>query len=209
MLSYDELQNILIKDFKKDLNFILNDQYLEIKINAKEIYSLASFLHNHNKLLFKQLIDITAIDYPNRESRFDLIYILLSLSLNKRILIRSTISENENIESLTPLYKTSNWIERECYDLFGIKFINHPDLRRIMTDYNFEGHPLRKDFPLTGHTEVRYDDLQKKVLYEPVKLNQEFRNFDYSSPWEGIPNNLIGDEKFENIEKDGNEKDRD
>ena len=117
------------------------------------------------------------------------------MSLNKRILIKSSIKIEDKIESISLLYKSANWFERECYDLFGIYFLNHPDLRRIMTDYNFEGHPLRKDFPLTGHTEVRYDDLEKKVVYEPVQLAQEFRNFDYMSPWEGFENELIGDEK--------------
>ena len=120
---------------------------------------------------------------------------------NKRIIVKTFLRENENVESITSIHKSADWYERECYDLFGIKFLNHPDLRRIMTDYNFEGHPLRKDFPLTGHTEVRYDDLEKKVIYEPVKLTQEYRNFDYMSPWEGIDNNLIGDEKTEEEEK--------
>ena len=114
---------------------------------------------------------------------------------NKRIVVKTFLGENEGIESITTIHKSADWYERECYDLFGIKFLNHPDLRRIMTDYNFEGHPLRKDFPLTGHTEVRYDDLEKKVIYEPVKLTQEYRNFDYMSPWEGIPNSLKGDDK--------------
>ena len=117
------------------------------------------------------------------------------MTLNSRILIKSEINEDEKLQSITSIHKAADWYERECYDLFGIQFLNHPDLRRIMTDYNFEGHPLRKDFPLTGHTEVRYDDLEKKVVYEPVQLNQEFRNFDYMSPWEGFENELIGDEK--------------
>ncbi len=142
-------------------------------------------------------MDLTAIDYPSREKRFDIVYILLSMTQNKRIIVKVSLKEDENIESITSIHKASDWYERECYDLFGIKFLNHPDLRRIMTDYNFEGHPLRKDFPLTGHTEVRYDDLEKKVVYEPVKLTQEYRNFDYMSPWEGLDNNLIGDDKSE------------
>ena len=119
----------------------------------------------------------------------------MSLSLNQRLVIKTWINENENLLSITNLFYSANWYERECYDLFGIKFINHPDLRRILTDYNFEGYPLRKDFPLTGHNEVRYDNLEKKVVYEPVNLPQEYRNFDYSSPWEGLPNELKGDEK--------------
>ena len=145
--------------------------------------------------LFDQLIDVTAIDYPSREKRFDIIYLLISLTLNQRILVKTSIDERTVLESITIIHKAANWYERECYDLFGIQFSKHPDLRRIMTDYNFEGHPLRKDFPLTGHTEVHYDDLEKKVVYEPVKLAQEYRNFDYMSPWEGFDNKLIGDEK--------------
>ena len=152
-------------------------------------------MKENKELLFNQLIDITAIDYPSRELRFEVIYLLISLTLNQRILIKTTINENDNLESISSIHKAANWYERECYDLFGIQFSNHPDLRRIMTDYNFEGHPLRKDFPLTGHTEVHYDDLEKKVVYEPVKLAQEYRNFDYMSPWEGFDNKLIGDEK--------------
>jgi NADH-quinone oxidoreductase subunit C len=116
---------------------------------------------------------------------------------NNRIVVKTVLKEDEYIDSITTIHKSSNWYERECYDLFGIKFLNHPDLRRIMTDYNFEGHPLRKDFPLTGYTEVRYDNFEKKVVYEPVKLTQEYRNFDYMSPWEGFENKLIGDEKFD------------
>ena len=146
------------------------------------------------------MLDITAVDYPSRELRFDLIYIIQSLNHNKKIILKTSIKDKESLESITNIHKSANWYERECYDLFGIEFTNHPDLRRIMTDYNFEGHPLRKDFPLSGHTEVRYDDLEKKVIYEPVKLSQEFRNFDSESPWEGMKNKLFGDEKS-NIKK--------
>ena len=175
--------------------------YFEISINKKNILNTVHILKDNKDLLFNQLIDITAVDYPSKDYRFELIYIFLSMTYNKRILIKIYLKENENIESITSLHKSSNWFERECYDLFGIEFTNHPDLRRIMTDYNFEGHPLRKDFPLTGNVEVRYDDLEKKIVYEPVKLTQEYRNFDYMSPWEGINNNLEGDEKV-NEEKD-------
>ena len=159
------------------------------------IIKIFNQLKDITELNFNQLLDITAVDYPSREFRFDLIYILQSLTKNKKIILKTFIKENENIESITNIYKSADWYERECYDLFGIEFSNHPDLRRIMTDYNFEGYPLRKDFPLTGHTEVRYDDLEKKVIYEPVKLSQEFRNFDSESPWEGMENKLFGDEK--------------
>ena len=175
--------------------------YFEISINKKNILNTVHILKDNKDLLFNQLIDITAVDYPSKDYRFELIYIFLSMTYNKRILIKIYLKENENIESITSLHKSSNWFERECYDLFGIVFSNHPDLRRIMTDYNFEGHPLRKDFPLTGNVEVRYDDLEKKIVYEPVKLTQEYRNFDYMSPWEGINNTLEGDEKI-NEEKD-------
>ena len=124
------------------------------------------------------------------------------MTLNRRIIIKSSIKENYKLQSIISIHRAADWYERECYDLFGIQFLNHPDLRRIMTDYNFEGHPLRKDFPLTGHTEVRYDDLEKKVIYEPVKLIQEFRNFDYESPWEGMPNNFQDNNKSDDEDLD-------
>lgn len=191
-----DIKEIISKESNINLNFYENDKYLGILVkNKNDLFSIIKFLRDSEKLLFNQLIDITAIDYPSRELRFDIVYLLLSLTLNQRILIKTSINEIDNLESISSIYKSSNWYERECYDLFGIQFSNHPDLRRIMTDYNFEGHPLRKDFPLTGHTEVHYDDLEKKVVYEPVKLAQEYRNFDYISPWEGIDNKLIGDEK--------------
>ena len=170
-------------------------KYFEIIINKENIFQTIKNLKENQNLLFNQLIDITAVDYPSNSLRFEIIYILLSMVLNKRVIVKTFLGESEGIESITTIHNSANWYERECYDLFGIKFLNHPDLRRIMTDYNFEGHPLRKDFPLTGHTEVRYDDLEKKVIYEPVKLTQEYRNFDYMSPWEGIPNSLAGDDK--------------
>jgi len=192
---FEETKKIIIEKYKKDINFYFNQNYLGLVSKKKEVHDLINFLKNNEGLLFNQLIEITAIDFPQKEFRFDIIYILLSLKLNQRIIVKTSVKEDESIESITSIYKSANWYERECYDLFGIKFLNHPDLRRIMTDYNFEGHPLRKDFPLTGHNEVRYDDLEKKVVYEPVKLSQEYRNFDYSSPWEGFENELIGDEK--------------
>jgi len=194
------MQNIsdtkkIIVDKSLGVEFVDNDKYLEIKTEAAKLFNVIKALKEDTKLLFDQLIDMTAIDYPSRENRFDIIYLLISLTLNQRILVKIAIDEKKVLESITIIHKAANWYERECYDLFGIQFSNHPDLRRIMTDYNFEGHPLRKDFPLTGHTEVRYDDLEKKVVYEPVKLAQEYRNFDYMSPWEGFDNKLIGDEK--------------
>ena len=196
MSKIQDTKEIISKELSINFVFLENDKYLGLFINNKsDVFSIIKFLKENKKLLFNQLIDITAIDYPSRELRFEVIYLLISLTLNQRILIKTTINENDNLESISSIHKASNWYERECYDLFGIKFFNHPDLRRIMTDYNFEGHPLRKDFPLTGHNEVRYDDLEKKVVYEKVKLDQEYRNFDYSSPWEGFENQLIGDEK--------------
>ncbi len=170
-------------------------KYFEVIVTKENIFQTIKNLKENKNLIFNQLIDITAVDYPSNTLRFEIIYILLSMVLNKRVVVKTFLGESEGIESITTIHKSADWYERECYDLFGIQFLNHPDLRRIMTDYNFEGHPLRKDFPLTGHTEVRYDDLEKKVIYEPVKLTQEYRNFDYMSPWEGIPNSLKGDDK--------------
>ena len=170
-------------------------KYFEVIVTKENIFQTIKNLKENQNLFFNQLIDITAVDYPSNSLRFEIIYILLSMVLNKSVVVKTFLGESEGIESITTIHNSADWYERECYDLFGIKFLNHPDLRRIMTDYNFEGHPLRKDFPLTGHTEVRYDDLEKKVIYEPVKLTQEYRNFDYMSPWEGIPNSLAGDDK--------------
>jgi len=194
------MQNIsdtkkIIVDKSLGVELIDNDKYLEINTEAEKIFKVIKVLKEDTKLLFDQLIDVTAIDYPSREKRFDMIYLLISLTLNQRILVKTAIDERTVLESISIIHKAANWYERECYDLFGIQFSKHPDLRRIMTDYNFEGHPLRKDFPLTGHMEVRYDDLEKKVVYEPVKLAQEYRDFNYMSPWEGLDNKLLGDEK--------------
>ncbi len=180
----------------QDCTIINQSKYLfEIECKKSNVNVVLKKLKDHSHFLFDQLLDITAVDHPSREFRFDLIYIIQSLKNNKKLILKTYLKENETIESITSIYKAADWYERECYDLFGVEFLNHPDLRRIMTDYNFEGHPLRKDFPLTGHTEVRYDDLEKKVIYEPVKLSQEFRDFDSESPWEGMKNDLIGDEK--------------
>ena len=186
---------------KDIINIKEDDKLIEIECEKNNIINLLKKLKESNDFNFDQLLDITAVDNPSKESRFDLIYIIQSLKKNKKLILKTSLKENESIETITSVHKAADWYERECYDLFGIEFTNHPDLRRIMTDYNFEGHPLRKDFPLTGHTEVRYDDLEKKVIYEPVKLSQEFRDFDSESPWEGMKNNLIGDEKSE-IKKD-------
>ena len=158
---------------------------LLFKTSVSEITEVIKFLKLENKLRFKQLIDIAAIDYPNEEKRFELVYLLLSVENNMRVKISIKFETNEKVPSIVKIFPSANWMEREIFDMYGIKFINHPDLRRILTDYNFKGHPLRKDFPLTGFNEVRYSEKEKKVVYEPVKLEQNYRNFDFSSPWEG------------------------
>ncbi len=156
-----------------------------LSIDSEDLIEVILFLKNNNNMNFKQLIDITAVDYPENERRFKLIYLLLSHEFNSRVIIDFFINENEMVSTLTSIFPSSNWMEREVFDMYGIKFNDHPDLRRILTDYGFVGHPLRKDFPLTGHNEVRYSEDEKKVVYEKVKLEQNYRNFDYESPWEG------------------------
>ena len=160
-----------------------NQLYLET--NKEDFMDVTLFLKTSNDTKFRQLIDITVIDYPEKNQRFDLVYLFLSHEFNQRIILKYSISENELIPSLTNFFPAANWMEREVFDMYGVTFKDHPDLRRILTDYGFEGHPLRKDFPLTGHSEVRYSEDLKKVIKEPVKLEQNFRNFDYESPWEG------------------------
>ena len=190
----------MLEELKKIKELIILNEtnyLLEAECNKNDVGNIVKKLKENSLFIFDQLLDITAVDYPSRENRFDIIYIFQTLKNNKKIILKTSLKENETIDSITSIHKAADWYERECYDLFGIEFTNHPDLRRIMTDYNFEGHPLRKDFPLTGHTEVRYDDLEKKVIYEPVKLTQEFRDFDSESPWEGMKNNLIGNDKSE------------
>ena len=163
---------------------IRHDQ-LYINIESKDLIDVTLFIKSNENTKFRQLIDITAVDYPENTQRFKMVYLFLSHEFNQRIILSYLISENEFIPSLTAIYPAANWMEREVFDMYGVKFKDHPDLRRILTDYGFEGHPLRKDFPLTGHTEVRYSEEQKKVIKEPVKLEQNYRNFDYESPWEG------------------------
>jgi NADH-quinone oxidoreductase subunit C len=163
---------------------IKHDQ-LYINIDSEDLIDVTSFIKSNKNTKFRQLIDITVVDYPENSQRFKVVYLFLSHEFNQRIILSYLIGENEVISSLTPLYPAANWMEREVFDMYGVKFKDHPDLRRILTDYGFEGHPLRKDFPLTGHTEVRYSEEQKKVINEPVKLEQNYRNFDYESPWEG------------------------
>ena len=185
-----ELLQKLEKKINSELNTKINSSKIKndqiyLNIDSNDIIDVILFLKNNENTNFKQLIDITAVDYPANEKRFKLVYLLLSHEFNVRILIDCFINENEIPPSLTKIYPAANWMEREVFDMYGIQFKNHPDLRRILTDYNFNGYPLRKDFPLTGHNEVRYSEEEKKVIYEPVKLEQNYRNFDYESPWEG------------------------
>lgn len=169
---------------------------LIITVKSEEICKVLQFLRDDSDCQFKMLMSICGADYPEREARFDVVYNLLSMSQNQRVRVKVPVAENALVPTATKLFSTAGWFERETWDMYGIYFDGHTDLRRILTDYGFEGHPLRKDFPLTGHVEVRYDEEQKRVVYEPVKLNQEFRNFDYLSPWEGMTNvQLPGDEK--------------
>ena len=166
-------------------NSEINFDQLFIDIDIENIISTILFLKTNEKCKFKQLIDITAVDYPQREKRFKIVYLLLSHEKNLRIAINAHIDEKKTVSSITKIFPSANWMEREIFDMYGISFKDHPDLRRILTDYGFDGYPLRKDFPLTGHTEVRYSEAKKKVISEPVKLDQEYRDFDFESPWEG------------------------
>ena len=181
-------------DLEKKINSELTTKINESKIIHNQLYLIIDkedlnevtlFLKTNKNTKFRQLIDITAVDYPENSKRFKMVYLFLSHEFNQRILISYLINENEVIPSLTKIFSSANWMEREVFDMYGVKFKDHPDLRRILTDYGFEGYPLRKDFPLTGHNEVRYSEDEKKVIYEPVKLEQNYRNFDYESPWEG------------------------
>jgi NADH-quinone oxidoreductase subunit C len=166
-------------------------------VPAAAIVKVMTFLRDHEKCLFKMLIDVCGVDYPDRTARFEVVYNLLSLKHNLRLRAKVAAAEDQPVPSIAGVYSAAGWFEREAWDLYGIYFADHPDLRRILTDYGFEGHPLRKDFPLTGYVEVRYDIEQKRVIYEPVNLRQEFRTFDFVSPWEGMLRPLPGDEKAE------------
>jgi len=170
---------------------------LILQVRPDALLRVIKFLRNDANCLFQMLIDICGVDYPEREKRFEIVYNLLSLKQNMRLRIKVSTDEGTPVPSVSSVYPTAGWFERECWDMYGVFFGDHPDLRRILTDYGFEGHPLRKDFPLTGYVEVRYDDEQRRVVYEPVKLTQEFRSFDFLSPWEGMTPTLPGDEKTE------------
>lgn len=168
---------------------------LTIDAHAPRILHVLKFLRDDSTCRFVQLIDLCGVDFPERSNRFEVVYHLLSMHNNSRVRVKIATNEETSVPSVRNIYPCADWFEREAFDMYGIIFAEHTDMRRILTDYNFEGHPLRKDFPLTGHVEVRYDDQQKRVVYEPVKLVQEFRNFDYLSPWEGASYVLPGDEK--------------
>ena len=183
---------------KVQQSVIINEE-LTVEINVNNLIEVVQFLKSNDKCKFRQLIDIAGVDYPEKDKRFQLVYLFLSHENNIRIKILIKFQLDESINSLTKIFPSANWMEREVFDMYGIKFKNHPDLRRILTDYGFKGHPLRKDFPLTGFNEVRYSEKEKKVVYEPVKLEQNYRNFDFESPWEGT--NYI--KEIKNSEKDG------
>lgn len=168
---------------------------LTLLAERDHVVRLLRFLRDDQQCNFETLIDICGVDYPERSDRFEVVYHLLSMRMNHRIRVRIRTDEEAPVPSATAIWPAANWFEREAFDMYGIQFADHPDLRRILTDYGFEGYPLRKDFPLTGHYEVRYDDLEKRVVYEPVQLTQEYRNFDFLSPWEGMTSEMPGDEK--------------
>jgi NADH-quinone oxidoreductase subunit C len=174
---------------------------LVIVVRRESIVRVLTFLRDDVNCQFKQLMDVCGVDYPGRPERFEVVYNLLSLTHNRRIRVKVWTDEQSAVPTVTGVFNSAGWWERETYDLYGIWFREHPDLRRILTDYGFEGHPLRKDFPLTGYVEVRYDDELKRIVYEPVKLTQDFRNFDFLSPWEGIQQLLPGDEKAKQNER--------
>ena len=185
---------INLVDLEKKINSELNTKIKKTNIKHNQIYieiekdnliDVTLFIKTNNNTKFRQLIDITVVDYPEQMQRFKVVYLFLSHEFNQRIILSYFINENELIPSLTSIFPAANWMEREVFDMYGVNFKDHPDLRRILTDYGFKGHPLRKDFPLTGHSEVRYSEEHKKVISEPVKLEQNYRNFDYESPWEG------------------------
>ena len=175
--------------------FVVVHGELTVTAKANDIVKVVTFLRDDERCQFWSFIDITAIDWPGREKRFDVVYHFLSPKLNRRIRVKVEAGEDTAVPSIIGVFPGADWFERETYDLYGVLFVGHPDMRRLLTDYGFEGHPLRKDFPLTGFVEVRYDDEVKRVVYEPVRLNQEFRTFDFLSPWEGPNYPLPGDEK--------------
>ena len=186
MQNIQDLEKILNSELNTKIkNSLIKHNQIYLKIDETDLTEVILFLKTNSKTKFRQLIDITVVDYPEELQRFKIVYLLLSHEFNQRMILSYFINEKEVISSITSIFPSSTWMEREVFDMYGVNFKDHPDLRRILTDYGFEGHPLRKDFPLTGHTEVRYSEDKKKVINEPVKLEQNYRNFDYESPWEG------------------------
>ena len=185
-MNLESLEKVINSELASKIVFSkINHNQIFINIEYNNLIEVLLFLKTNSITKFRQLIEITAVDYPENDKRFKMVYLLLSHETNSRIIIEYFIREGEIVPSVTSIFPSANWMEREVFDMYGIEFKDHPDLRRILTDYNFKGHPLRKDFPLTGHNEVRYSEQEKKVIYEPVKLEQNYRNFDYESPWEG------------------------
>ena len=174
---------------------------LVVHAKADQIVKVLTYLRDDANCRFKLLVDVCGVDYPENDLRFEIVYNLLSLTHNTRVRVKIATNEDTPVPSVIGVFSSANWFEREIWDLLGVYFTDHPDLRRLLTDYGFEGHPLRKDFPLTGYVELRYDDEQKRVVYEPVKLTQDFRTFDFLSPWEGVQKHLPGDEKAEGAEE--------
>ena len=186
MYSLQDLEKKVNSELNTKINSSkINHNQIYINIDSKDLIDVILFLKNNETTKFRQLIDITAVDFPQNDKRFKLVYLFLSHEYNARLILDCYINEEEVVPTTTKIYPAANWMEREVFDMYGIVFKDHPDLRRILTDYGFEGYPLRKDFPLSGHNEVRYSEDEKKVIYEPVKLEQDYRNFDYDSPWEG------------------------
>jgi len=174
---------------------------LEVRVTPADLIAALTTLRDDRQAAFTQLIDLTAVDYPERQERFDVVYLLLSMTNNMRLRLVVSVGEGQTVPSVTGAFMSANWAEREVWDMFGIFFAGHPDLRRLLTDYGFEGHPLRKDFPLTGHVEVRYDDAERRVVNEPVHLTQEFRDFDFLSPWEGMQHEIDAASQKSNADK--------
>ena len=200
ILKLQKLEKLINSELSSKIkNSYIENEELLIEIAEGDLIDVIQFLKSNENCKFKQLIDIAGVDYPENEKRFELVYLFLSHEHNLRIKVLTKFQINQQINSLTKIFPSANWMEREVFDMYGIKFKNHPDLRRILTDYGFKGHPLRKDFPLTGFNEVRYSEKEKKVIYEPVKLEQNYRNFDFESPWEGT--NYV--KEIKNSEKDG------
>ena len=199
MITLTDLEKKINSELTTTINStLIKHSQLYIDIDKDDLFDVVLFIKTNKDTKFRQLIDITVVDYPEKPKRFKVVYLFLSHEFNQRIILNYLINENEVIPSLTSIFPSANWMEREVFDMYGVDFKDHPDLRRILTDYGFEGHPLRKDFPLTGHTEVRYSEEVKKVVSEPVKLEQNYRNFDYESPWEGT--------KYINEIKENNDK---